>query len=326
MSSQDRALQKILAELSVQERIDAWLDAMRRAGGLAFMKADEETAQELYDLEDTMPMDDRRAFHSQRDAVLAVNALMSLACRAQWLRAEATLARITTLLSLLFIAKSDDSRKHLEHALEQLEAGDQTADHENALINDSTNEAEIIEELAKYSSVMFKYEDSPLAYYWSEVLEESPLSEPRSAPLKLSSLLKHEGEAIERVLSGYAAQLYIYAAEPEEIRAIVVEQLSVVLIHREDVLLPPILEHLDRNKQIVQLLDDSAWMPEVEITGPSDRIVKMVREMLDNPSRFEVSASLISAYSSWLRGQKWSGYGLQDYKPWQYYYPPEKGE
>ncbi len=116
MRQNDSKLKKVLGELSLDQRIETWMRAMHKAGGLNFVAASDEIRQEIFDLEHTTPEDGRDLFRKHRDRILGMNALLGWSISVGWLRAEAMIARMASLLSLMFVANTDGPRRILQQA------------------------------------------------------------------------------------------------------------------------------------------------------------------------------------------------------------------
>jgi len=302
MRRDERILNEALAGLSDEQRLNAWMDAMRRAGGLGFASADDEIRGEIFDIEQSTPEDRREWFGRDRDRALAANAVMNWVLSGQWWQAEAALSRIAALLSLMVIVKAKDAREVLLKALSA--ANEDNAEYTAPEESDELSDEEVVRELAAFCGAMFAYDDSPLSHFWAEALKTSPIQGAPPRAVDLRGLVQVEGEPIQRVLTSYARQLaydvQIPAAHMQKLeRKHPVQHLSVA-----ECMLPPIDARLERNSAVLRMLRQSRLVPRISEVEITDDEIQRLKDLIAKPRQYVIPARVIDSFEEWLYPEK----------------------
>jgi hypothetical protein len=319
MRREDRVLRQVLAGLSTSERLDAWMDAMRRAGGLGFMLADEEIKHELFEIEQSTPEQSRGWFRENRDKIIGVNGVMNWLLGGFWLQAEALLSRITTLICLSVIAKAEDTKEAL---LAVLNVGEDTTGTRSSKQGLRASDEAPVDDLAAFLSVMFAYDESSLSHYWKEILKGSPLRHSRMFSVDVRALIEQDGEPITRALASYVREL----ATSLNIAAAYIEAFQGK--NTGDVgdlgqcILAPVEECLERNKEILQTLKErrlGEHMPEIELGNEE---IEIFRNVVNYPRRYNMSNNVIQAYEKWLYPENMRAYSNEEveWRVWHDYH------
>jgi len=302
MRRDERILNEALAGLSDEQRLYAWMDAMRRVGGMGFASADDQLRGEVFDIEQSTPEEHREWFGRRRDRVLAANAVMKWLLSGQWCHAEAALSRIATLLSLMVIVKAKDTREVLLEALSA--ANEDNAEGAAPEESDELGDEEVVRELAAFCGAMFAYDDSPLSHFWAEVLKTSPIHGAPPRAVDLRGLVQLEGEPIQRVLTSYARQL----AYDIQVPAAYVEKLQTKhpLKHLSvaECMLPPVDAQLERNSAVLRILRQSRLVPRISKVEITDDEIERFTNMLHEPRKYVIPSSVINSFEEWLYPEK----------------------
>ena len=299
MRRDERILNEALVGLSDEQRINAWMDAMRRARGLGFASADDEIKREIFDIEQSTPESKRDWFLRNRDRALAANAVMNWVLSGKWCQAEATLSRMAALLSLVVIVKAKDTREIL---LEALSAGDEdNIECAGGEESDELSDREAVRELAAFCGAMFAYDDSPLSHFWAEVLETSPIQGAPPRAVDLRGLVQVEAEPIQRVLTSYARQLaydvQIPAAYMQELEK---EQPIYFPSSVAECMLPPVDAGLERNSTVLRMLRQSRLVPRISKVELRDDEMEVYRKLVDDPRGYVMPVAVINSFEEWL--------------------------
>ncbi len=321
MSGSDRRLERIMAELSCQQRIRAWVEAMRRAGGLNFAQADDGIKDELLELEQSTPKGDRPNFLRHRDRILGLNGLVSQVFGACRLQTEALLARTVALLSLTIVVNAKDTRKLLRQALE-----DPTGQSPRTRKRRKAREAlglpsdKLAQELAAYSGAMFAYDRSALHHYWAEVLAAGPASDTSLEPVDLALLLETSGEPIDRTIGAHVRALVFRAREAASIYEALAMGLFDKQFEASEVTIPPVDAQLARSAALAEMLKRSPLAEGSAVDESEQSDVSRFRKAVEEPRRFLITVEMINSYEKWLypsRDQVWPNArdGLE-WHPW----------
>jgi len=321
MSSEERSLRRTLSSLSLPARVVAWLEAMRRAGGLSFASASEASRREIFDIEQSTPESDRAFFRDIRDRVLGFNSMAQHL--AQWyvVEIERALARVTVLLCLLVVTQAEDTRKILAESIERLqpnEGGRRTRSKRRP--RKTGIPQEIIDDLVRYGGAMFAYDDSSLAAYWSEVRCLVPLPSQELPGLNLSELVAGGGDSIHRALKRLVASLLVWTGGPAKIEAELSQGLLGGYLRIDDMTMPPLDATIARCAELRGMLERTALADGLTVEEVTETDLPEYRRAVQKPRDFLLPRVMINTYEEWLYPK--TGYGRIardeeiEWRPW----------
>ncbi len=326
MPISDAEVQRALVRLNHRQRIETWLDLIRKSGGLAFPQAPGSLEGVIFQLEQTTPESARAVFVRDRNAILAANAVLSWVLGADRLRTEALLARVTSLLSLQMLVKAPDARGLLESAVREREsareAGTRPKRRRIRSLN-SLSPADMADSISLLYGVMFEYDESGLESYWAEALRSAAVQDPGVSSADLSALLETRGEPIERSFGHYAHHLTCCIRRPIDLAHRLFYELVPGLTEAH-LTLAPVDAQLARNKAIADVLKPYLGSARYHL---SDYDVAPLQDMVESPLKHARTRSVIKRYEDWLYpgGQsRFSHHGLDMvWEPWQDFYSDE---
>jgi len=316
------AIGRIMAGLTDKQRLEAWVLALRRAGGLAFKNAETEAKREVFGVEQTTPKEGRNLFLTYRNTVLALNALLSMEIGRFRLRTEALLARITALVSLMLVADAEGGQTVLQQVLDgPTVKPDSRIDRAQA---EAQAVARLAGELSIFSGAMLAYDESPLRHYWAEVLLGGPMEEPGFPAVDLALLAQNGREAIDRCLGEYIKLLHQYVQRPLEIRDRFVSEMvaQATSLPVADCLVQPVDAQLDRNAALAEALEPVMRARQIAVEESAEVDVSVFIKIAQRPGSYLLTLSVINAYEAWLYPPNTRGWGADrtaalEWQPWQ---------
>jgi hypothetical protein len=317
-------LKVVLENLEHKQRLAAWVGAMRRAGGLHFLAADEEVRLEIFEIEQTTPENQRTFYRDGRDYVLGAHAPVSMVMGISWLRSEALLSKAALGIALAVLSPGSDGPAALREALlaPAAEGAAASPRPKKRRAQGEPTGSELLQEFGRLLDLVLVHDDSDLAQYWLEMLGMPGRSQKATPPASLEALLTKKREAILRPVPFYLSEAAAYASFAVRVRDLAIEKAQ-WNVDLQQCWLPPIDAYLDRNEHLLQQVRKSTLYHPAEIPG-ADRILASFETVLKDPKSYARTQGLIYQYEQWLYPAKDAEWrrrqGNIKWRPWEDHY------
>jgi hypothetical protein len=291
---------RITAGLTVEQRLEMWLDTMRTAGGLRFAGPEPASPSAARAVELAVPDEQMSEFGRRRDLVLSANAVLALLMEKSWERLQLLLARAAALAGPMLLAGTEWGhvlRTRAPVGVPSSGAGAEQAADPIALAADL---------LGGLLAPLLATDDPPFDAYWREQAGIELGATPPVPHQLLPSLLRNCAEPLARAVGLYCLEMRPYLQGAALPAADLLQAYFGEPVLTERCVLAPLDELVDRHRALAALLGGSRFgrdaLGGVDTSVPLDTsgvFGKAIRE----PDRHPHAQLALMEYRLWLRGE-----------------------